>query len=392
MAEDGPIAGLLRQRHRFQRFGQGAHLVGLDEDGIGGAAGKALLQPGLLGDKKVIPDELNIFADGFGELPPQIPVILPGRVLQRNDGVLGGKTAPVFQQVVRGAQPVFLGQEIHIVPGLPLSGGSIQRQRHILPGAEAAILDGPQNQFQGLFLIFQLGGKAALISHAAGQARFLQQGAQPVGDPHTALQPIGKGGTAQRDDHKFLDIDIIGGVAAAIQNIHHGAGQSGPPPRKAGEVLPQRQAAGSRGGVGHGQADPQNGIGAEVRFISGAIRFAEDAVNGFLLGSIPPDEGPGQFVINGMDGGAHPFSAVTGWVAVPFFAGFVPAGGSAAGDGCDAYGTALQGDLHPDGRVAAAIQNFEALYFGNGGMGHGFLLLVLWGRRDGAARSLLGPG
>ena len=78
VAEDGPIAGLLRQRHRFQRFGQGAHLVGLDEDGIGGAAGKALLQPGLLGDKKVIPDELNIFADGFGELPPQVPVILPG--------------------------------------------------------------------------------------------------------------------------------------------------------------------------------------------------------------------------------------------------------------------------------------------------------------------------
>ena len=227
--------------------------------------------------------------------------------------------------------------------------------------------------------------KAALIPYAAGQARFLQQGAQPVGDPHTALQPIGKGGTAQRDDHKFLDIDIIGGVAAAIQNIHHGAGQSGPPPRKAGEVLPQRQAAGSRGGVGHGQADPQNGIGAEVRFISGAIRFAEDAVNGFLLGGIPPDEGPGQFVINGADGGAHPFSAVTGWVAVPFFTGLVPAGGSAAGDGCDAYGTALQGDLHPDGRVAAAIQDFEALYFGNGGMGHGFLLLVLRGRRDGAA-------
>ena len=144
--------------------------------------------------------------------------------------------------------------------------------------------------------------------------------------------------------------------------------------------------------MGHGQADPQNGIGAEVRFISGAIRFAEDAVNGFLLGGIPPDEGPGQFVINGADGGAYPFAAVTGRVAVPFFAGLVPAGGSAAGDGCDAYGTALQGDLHPDGRVAAAIQDFEALYFGNGGMGHGFLLWVLRGRRDGAAAGPAGAG
>ena len=195
-----------------------------------------------------------------------------------------------------------------------------------------------------------------------------------MGDPHTAFQPAGKGGCAQRNDHKFLNIDVIGGVAAAVQDVHHGAGQAGVPPGQVHKVTPQRDAPRGSGGMGSGQADCQNRIGAQPGFIPGAVRFAQGAVDGALVGGVQPRNGFGQLTVHCRDGRQHPLAAVAVGVAVPLFAGFVPAGGGPAGNGGGAGRPVLQGDLCPDGGVAPAVEDLKGLYFGDGGIRHGFLL------------------
>ena len=55
-------AGAVGDFHRLQRLGQGADLVDLDQDGVGGAGRDAAAQALRVGDEQIVADELDFAA------------------------------------------------------------------------------------------------------------------------------------------------------------------------------------------------------------------------------------------------------------------------------------------------------------------------------------------
>ena len=130
-----------------------------------------------------------------------------------------------------------------------------------------------------------------------------------------------------RYNHEFLYIDIIVGVLAAVQYVHHGHRQfSGV---HTPYILKQRHIEILCRSFGHGQGDTQNGVGSELRFVWRAVQVAENAVDQRLITGIVTGQG---FLdrLDVRDGVQNAFSQVAAFVAVPQFDGFVFAGRSSS--------------------------------------------------------------
>jgi hypothetical protein len=75
-------------------LGEGADLVDLDEDAVGGALVQAPLDALDVGDEQVVPDQLELVVEGLGEGGPACPVVLGQAVLDGDEGVLESRLRP----------------------------------------------------------------------------------------------------------------------------------------------------------------------------------------------------------------------------------------------------------------------------------------------------------
>ena len=222
MGDDGLIAVALGQLDAVQGFGEGADLVGLDQDGVAGSIVDPLAQALHVGDEQVVPHQLHPAAQTLGQGRPALPVLLPQGVFDGEDGVLVHQVFPVFDHILRGELLPPLGQAVP-VPLHPLAAGGVQGQLYLAP--IACLFNGGQHRLNGSFIAGKVRSKTALVPHAGRQALGLQLGAQGVGDFRAPAQPLPKTGGFHRDDHKLLDVDIVPCVGAAVEDVHHGPGQ-----------------------------------------------------------------------------------------------------------------------------------------------------------------------
>ncbi|CAN4037195.1 Core-binding (CB) domain-containing protein, partial [Dysosmobacter welbionis] len=75
---------------------------------------------------------------------------------------------------------------------------------------------GLDNDLQGVLVLLQIGGVAALVAHTgSGSAVLLQHSLQGVKHLGTAAQGLPEGGGGDRHNHELLDLHIVGGVGAA---------------------------------------------------------------------------------------------------------------------------------------------------------------------------------
>ena len=97
-------------------------------------------------------------------------------------------------------------------------------------------------------------------------------------------QRLLEGGCTHRHDHELLRIHRVGGVCAAVQNVHHGHGQTVAvyAAQKAVQGHFQRSGCGAAGCNGNGQ----NGVCAQIGFILGAVGPDHGGVDGVDVGSI----------------------------------------------------------------------------------------------------------
>ena len=63
MRDDRGVAGVARHGHRVERFGDGADLVQLDEQGVADAVGDAPLQDLRIGHEHIVADQLDAVAE-----------------------------------------------------------------------------------------------------------------------------------------------------------------------------------------------------------------------------------------------------------------------------------------------------------------------------------------
>ena len=171
----------------------------------------------------------------------------------------------------------------------------------------------------------------------------------------TIAQGFPEGGGTQRDDHEFLQVEVVVGVGAAVDDVHHRHGQRHL--ARATEVAIQRQAGFLGSGTGHGHGHGQHGVGAQVGLVVGTVQLDQGTVDVGLFSGIQAQHGLGDFGVDVLDRLQHALAAVALGVVVTQFDGFAGAGGSTGRHGGTTHHTGFEQDIALDGGVAARVDD-----------------------------------
>jgi len=179
---------------------------------------------------------------------------------------------------------------------------------------------------------------------------------------HGVLQRFG----ADRHDHEFLEIDRVVGMGAAVDDVHHRNRQD--MGVRAADITVERQAGGFGRGLGDGERDAEDGIGAETRLVRRAVEGDHRLVDMDLAFGVETADRVEDLGIDRFDRLFDALAVIT-LAAVTQLDGFVRAGGGARRNGRAAHRAVFQIDIHLDGRIAAAVEDFAGDDIGDGGQG-----------------------
>jgi hypothetical protein len=188
--------------------------------------------------------------------------------------------------------------------------------------------------------------------------------------PHP--QPLGERRGPDGHDHELLEVDVVVGVGAAVEHVHHRHRQHvGAEPAK-GAVQGQPQGVGGR--PGHRHRDAEGGVGAELGLVVGAVGGEHDPVDGPLVIGVGGlvEQRPGQDLVDVADRVADPLAAVA-VAAVAELDGLELAGGGAGGDDRAAEAAVVEVDVALERGIAARVQDLPGDDEFDGGHGEAFL-------------------
>ena len=95
---------------------------------------------------------------------------------------------------------------------------------------------------------------------------------------------LGEARRADRHDHELLEVDLVVGVRAAVQHVHHRHGQH--VRRLAAEVAPQRLPGLGRGRLRGRERHAEDRVGAEAALVRRAVEVDHRAVERLLVGGV----------------------------------------------------------------------------------------------------------
>ena len=241
---------------------------------------------------------------------------------------------------------------------IELAGGGVERNGDFFSGLVAGLLNGFQHDFDGFDVRLHRRSEAAFVADRGVVAALLQHAFERMEDFHAPAQRLGKRGRADGHDHEFLEVDVVVGVRSAVEDVHHGRGQS--VGAGAAEVAIERQAVLRRRGASGRHRDGENRVRAQAGLGLGAVEFDHFLVEAALVGGIPVRQCVGDLAVHVLHGLENTFAQEARFVSVAQFDGLVLSGGGAAGDDGAADCSVYQLHFRFHGRIAARIQNFAA--------------------------------
>ena len=154
-------------------------------------------------------------------------------------------------------------------------------------------------------------------------------------------------------DHELLGIHGVGGVCAAVQDVHHRDGQAVAvhAAQKTVQRHLQRSGGCAAGGDGHGQ----NGVCAQIGLVLGAVGFAHGGIDCIDVGGVQPHDSIGDDGVDVLNGFGHALAQITALVAVAQLQSLELAGGCAGGGAAAGDGAVGERDLSFDGGVPAGV-------------------------------------
>ena len=251
-----------------------------------------------------------------------------------------------------------------------LARGDVQGEDHLLAELVAGLLDGAADQVEGLAVAAQIRREAAFVADAGGLALVLEHALERVEDLGATAQALREGGRADRHDHELLHVDVVVGVGAAVDDVHHRDGQDAG--GGATDVAIERLLGVGGSRLGDREAGPEDGIGAEAALVGRAVELAEQVIDGDLLAHVEADELVGDRRVHVLHGLADALAAPPGRVAVAELDRLVLTGGSTRRHGRPAEDARFGADLDLDGGVAAAVQDGAPEYLVDGRHGASF--------------------
>ena len=123
---------------------------------------------------------------------------------------------------------------------------------------------------------------------------------QGVEDLRAHAQAFGEALGAGRQDHELLDVDRIVGVGAAVDDVHHRHRQDAG--RDAADILVERQADRDGAGLGRGQDDAEDGVGAQAALVRRCRRASiSGLVDAALVLGVDAGQGVEDLAVDGVD-------------------------------------------------------------------------------------------
>ena len=240
-----------------------------------------------------------------------------------------------------------------------LADGRVERDRDVLAGLVAGGLDALDQRLQRRLVGLEVRREAALVADRGVQAALLQGRLEVVEDLGAHRSASREARRADRDDHELLEVHVVVGVRAAVDDVHHRHRQD--VRRVAAEVAPQRQVLLRRGRASGGQRDAEDRVRAQAGLVLGPVELDQLAVEALLVGRVVAGDRLGDLAVDVADGLRDALAEV-GVAAVAQLGGLELARRGAGGDGGAAVRAGAQRDLHLDGGVAAGVKDLARVY------------------------------
>ena len=203
---------------------------------------------------------------------PSRPVVLGHAVLDADDRVVAHQGGEAGRRSRRAEHLAFAG-EVVVAVAVELRGGAVERQADLAAGLVAGLLDRLEDQLERLAGAGRLGrSRPRRRPRSAGPACRAARAAH--GRSRPGAQRLAKALEAARHDHAFLDVEAVVGVRAAVDDVHQ-RGRQDQAARAGRQVAVQRQAGRARAGVGGGERDREQRVGAERGFVVAAVELDE---------------------------------------------------------------------------------------------------------------------
>lgn len=359
VGDDGAEAVLMRELDRFDGLGQRADLVQLDQDCVACAHLDAFGETLRIRDEEVVADDLELVAEALGQLLPAVPVFLVQRVFQGDDWIFRDELRPVVDEFRGGVFGLGFRQNVlAFLLAFPLAGGGVNGQREVFARLIARLFDGFHDVVEGFFRALEVRREAAFVADGGGELVLLEQRGQRMVDLGAPLEALREALCADRHDHEFLHVDVVGGMGAAVQDVHHRHGQDAR--LRAAEEAIEGLAFGDGGGFRGSEGDGEDRVRAEFFLAFGAVGLEHGVVDRVSVASGKTRDGFRDRRIYVFDGFQHAFAVIAFLVAVAKLQRFVLARGRAAGARRAALAAVAQRDLGLDGGVAARVHDFAA--------------------------------
>jgi hypothetical protein len=224
---------------------------------------------------------------------------------------------------------------------------------------QAGRLDASDEQLERLLVGAEVGREAPLVADRRAQAAVVQRLLERVEDLRAHAQGLAEGRRSDGHDHELLEVDLVVGVGAAVEDVHLRDGQH--VRRVATQVAPQRQPLLPRGRVRRGQRHADDRVRAEARLVRRAVEVDHRPVQAGLVGGVATGDRVGELAIDVGDR-LHHSLAPPALTAVAQLGGLELARRCPAGHGRAAVAPGTQNDLDLDGRVAPRVQDLAAVH------------------------------
>ena len=103
-----------------------------------------------------------------------------------------------------------------------LGGGAVQADGDLLTRGVACGGNGIENHLDRGFMAGHIRGKAAFIAYGNAHAFVVNDFLERMKHFRAIAQGFAKGRRADGNDHQLLQIQVVVGVCAAIDHVHHG--------------------------------------------------------------------------------------------------------------------------------------------------------------------------
>ena len=238
-----------------------------------------------------------------------------------------------------------------------LGGSNVDREVYVFTRNKAGSLDGFDDHLEGFFVGAEVWCKAAFVTDSSVVAFALEHSLQRMEHFGAHAQRFLEGFCAKRHDHEFLDVDVVVGVLAAVQDVHHWRWQNlciG-----ATDVAIQWQSSVHGSSLGASQRNAEDGVGAKFSLVVGAVEADQFSIDGGLIADVPADEAWRDLFVDKANGFRHALAEIAGFVAIAQFNSFKSASGCAGWHSSTAEIAKFSDDIDFYRWIATGIEDFS---------------------------------